>query len=178
LNAMTLVTIREARISIDRDAAIGPPAYAHGIQAAAGADRVTATVSYNPVSYLLLKRIAWRAFRHAPWTGIGLGAFQRETERAYREGTLPFNYRTMDPHSMLLGRLAETGIVGGISLALLWVGVLVIALSGVPAAAGTWWHRAALCGALGLLINSVNVDIMNFRFLWLGLAVVRTRQQH
>jgi hypothetical protein len=32
---------------------------------------------------------------------------------------------------------------------------------------------ALLAGLCGLLANSLNVDMMNFRFLWMGLGLLR-----
>ena len=31
-------------------------------------------------------------------------------------------------------------------------------------------RRAAVAAVIGLLVNSLNADVMNFRFLWLALA--------
>lgn len=127
------------------------------------------------MSYYLLKKVAAEAFWRAPLTGIGLGRFREETERAYRVGKVHELYRDIDPHSTLLGRLAETGLPGGLTLVALWVGFLGLGLRFVRAANGpaVWPARAALAGTVGLLVNSINVDIMNFRFLWIGFAVLR-----
>jgi hypothetical protein len=37
------------------------------------------------------------------------------------------------------------------------------------------WACAA--GFVGLFVNGVNVDIMHFRFVWLGLAAIRAIDQ-
>lgn len=68
------------------------------------------------ISYYLLKQVAWEAFRREPLTGIGLGKFPQETERAYREGKLREEYRSITPHSTWLGTLAETGLAGALPL--------------------------------------------------------------
>lgn len=173
LDAMLIVSIRDVRYRFDRNPAIAPPGFAHGFQDAAGAPRLNVEVSYNVMSYQLLKRIAIEAFRRQPWTGVGLGRFSEETERAYQQGTLHATYRRIDPHSTPLGRLAETGVFGGVTLALLWLGVAVaVILLARDGAAWGWPERAVTAGILGLLVNSIDVDIMNFRFLWIGLAVL------
>ena len=42
-----------------------------------------------------------------------------------------------------------------------------------PGAQNHWIARAALAGIAGLLVNGTNVDIMNFRFLWASLGILR-----
>ncbi len=174
-NLLFAYAIREVRWTADRNVDIPPSPSGYLFQEEGiGARRVTVSVSYDPVSYLRLKRVALRAFLREPLTGVGLGAFADETERAYREGALQQLYRRADPHCELLGRLAETGILGGATLLLLWWG---IGRSGWlllrRPQASAWMASAILAGCLGLLVNSVNADIMNFRFLWVGLGLLR-----
>jgi O-antigen ligase len=129
-------------------------------------------MSYNPMSYYLVKKVAWQAFLDHPWTGIGLSTFVIEAERAYQNGRLHQAYRRVQAHSMPFGRLAETGVVGAITLAaflvVLWKSMLRTArLPGVDGRVG--W--ALFAGVAGLLINSVNVDVMHFRFLWFAVGL-------
>ena len=35
------------------------------------------------------------------------------------------------------------------------------------------WAPAFGAGVLALAVNTINVDVMNFRFLWIGFAVLR-----
>jgi hypothetical protein len=131
-------------------------------------------VVYEVISYFRLKELAWEAFRAHPLTGVGLDRFHDVTERAYREGRLPARYRAADPHSAMLGRLAETGLAGGVTLALLWAGLVVTGLRVLRERdRDTWPARAAFAGLLGLLVAGINVDIMNFRFFWAGLGLLR-----
>jgi O-antigen ligase len=131
-------------------------------------------VDYEVMSYFRIKQLAVDAFVSRPWTGIGLDRFHEVTSAAHQQGRLPATYREIDPHSTLLGRLAETGILGGITLVALWIGFLLTAsvLSQAHGERG-WIARAALAALAGLLITSINVDVMNFRFLWATLGVVR-----
>ena len=176
LNAALAVYVYDARwtTGYDRTRAASPYIYTFH-EAGKGARTATLSVSYDWMSYGLLKRTAMEAFLRRPWTGVGAGTFQRETERAYQAGALHAPYRRMDPHSEWCGRLAETGLIGLGSLLLLWAGIL-RAVGRVRRAAGrtSWLPRAVIAGLLGLLVNSVNVDIMNFRFLWVGLGWLRT----
>lgn len=138
-----------------------------------------ARVDYEVMSYFRIKQIALEAFAAHPLTGVGLDRFHTVSEAAYQAGRLPSGYRAIDPHSALLGTLAETGVIGGITLAGLWC------------AAGTtgfrllrsgrrqeWLARAAFAAFIGLLVNGINVDIMNFRFFWAGLGLLRGLSQH
>ena len=71
--------------------------------------------------------------------------------------------------------MAETGLVGLAGLMGLWIALL---RAGARANARTgqsaehWGVRAAFAGLIGLLVNSVHVDVMHFRFLWVGMALV------
>jgi O-antigen ligase len=129
-------------------------------------------IVYEVMSYFRIKELAWQAFRRRPLTGVGLDQFHEVSERAYRDGRLPARYRAIDPHSSMLGRLAETGLPGGLTLALLWIGLVVTGLRAMrdPDA---WPARAALAGLAGLLIAGINIDVMNFRFFWAALGLLR-----
>jgi hypothetical protein len=134
------------------------------------------TATYNYLYYFVLKATAWRAFTEHPINGAGLGHFSDATERAFREGQLGnVNVcRACVPHSTLLGHLAETGLVGTAGLAALWIAPFVVRRR----LAATADHsdcqsivRASTAAFAGLLVNSLNADVMHFRFLWLVLAL-------
>lgn len=129
-------------------------------------------IVYEAMSYFRIKEVAWDAFRAQPLTGVGLDRFHDVTERAHGDGRLPVRYRAIDPHSALLGRLAETGIAGGLTLALLWAGIVVTGTRAIREP-GAWPRRAAFAGLAGLLVAGINVDIMNFRFFWAALGLLR-----
>lgn len=131
-------------------------------------------IDYAVMSYGRIKHLAVEAFLAQPLTGVGLDRFHDVTRAAYAGGRLPHGYREIDPHSALLGRLAETGLLGGATLAILWVAIVRtgLAVAG-PHAPHRWLGRAAVAGVLGLLLAGINVDIMNFRFLWAAFGVIR-----
>jgi hypothetical protein len=124
------------------------------------------TVTYNVMSYARIKQVAWRAWVEHPVAGVGLDRFHTETLRAFDDGRLTSVYREIDPHSTLLGRLAECGLIGGVTLLFLWLtwGQMAVALA--RGAAPNNIALAAAAAFFGLLVCSVNADIMNFRFLW------------
>jgi hypothetical protein len=169
MNLALMFTVRELNVARDHNRDVAPPDYAYGFQKPEGADRVTVALSYNPMSYFLIKKVAVRAFTEHPLTGIGLGTFHHETARANDEGWLHDHYRAIDPHMTLLGALAETGVAGGLAV----VALFAVALMARRRTADTWMFRALQAGIVGIAINSVNVDALNFRFLWIGLAALR-----
>lgn len=175
VNALLFVAVQDLRIVTSRDTSVGRPAY-RGVfhDEEAGTPMVSVDVTYNVMGYWLLKQLAWDAFLEAPWQGIGLGAFRNETRRAASEGRIPSGFREYDPHSTWLGRMAETGLVGTIALGMLWLGMLRLAYR--VAADGGYHSDVAVALAAGLvavLVNSPNVDVMNFRFVWLAFGALR-----
>ena len=131
-------------------------------------------VEYQIMGYLRLKQVAWDSFTSHPVTGLGLDRFHSATEAAYQAGRLTATYRAIDPHSTLPGRMAEAGIIGAVSLLALWLvaGMETIRLLARPTA-WPWVTTAVVAGLAATLINSVNADVMNFRFLWVALGLVR-----
>jgi O-antigen ligase len=131
-------------------------------------------VEYQTMSYFRIKQVALDAFMSRPVFGVGLDRFHSATEAAYQQGRLTESYRAIDPHSTFVGRLAETGIVGFITLVLLWIAI-------VREVAHMWWMRpqyewlavAAVAAVAGTFVNTMNADVMNFRYLWVVLGVVR-----
>lgn len=128
-----------------------------------------ATVTYNVMSYARIKQIAWRAFIASPVAGIGLDRFQSATMQAYSQGLLPQLYSEIDPHSALLGRMAECGAVGGLTLVLLWAAWAAMARDCASDVVGC----AAGAALAGLIVSSLNADIMNFRFVWVLAGLLR-----
>lgn len=173
VNAFLTVAVRDVRLTAAKDPAVVAPSHRYVFQPPSGADAVTLTVVYNDMSYWLLKKIAIRGFLERPWLGHGLGSFHDLLDRAVDGGEIQPLFRNADPHSTWTGRLAETGIVGGVTLAALWAGALIGFRPGAADRQAAMIERAAWAGVLGLAVNSVNTDAMNFRFLWVGLALLR-----
>jgi O-antigen ligase len=128
------------------------------------------SIVYNVMSYFRIKQVAWRAFVEHPIAGVGLDQFHGETRRAFDEGRLTEPYREIDPHSTVPGRFAETGLIGGATLLFLW---MVWSQMAVAAARSRPIGLAAAAAFAGLIVSSVNADIMNFRFLWVIAGLMR-----
>jgi len=169
LNFAATVSIRSIGNSPLRDNTIYHYAVDGGRARIAGVD-----VEYQTMSYFRLKQVAWDAFTSRPLTGVGLDRFHTLTEAAFQEGRLTAPYRAIDPHSTLMGRLAESGLIGGATLIVFWI---VIALETRRLVAQdqphAWIATAAAAALLGTLINTMNADVMNFRFAWVVLGLMR-----
>jgi hypothetical protein len=174
-NATLVASVRSVSKSEKAITDSSPHAPALPYEVGTGSVRVAGyTVDYAVMSYGRVKQLAWEAFLSRPLTGIGLDRFHEVTMRAYQNGRLTHMYREIDPHSSLLGRLAETGVLGGLTVILLWAAFVTtgMRLSGTPQP-HSWKARAALAGIAGLLLAGINVDIMNFRFLWAAFGLLR-----
>jgi hypothetical protein len=171
-NLTALVTIRQIDIMFGRNPDVPAPAYAY-VKPETGAEMLDVRVSYNPMSYYLIKKVEWAAFRRRPWTGIGLMAFPFESERAFDEGRLHSPYQRINAHSTPIGRLAETGVVGFAGLIALVVAVWRSGLAAARHGPGGDIAWALLAGCLGLFVNSINVDMMHFRFFWFAVGILR-----
>lgn len=171
MNIAATVAIR--RVTDGRGSLDDNTSYHHAV----GSGRVSAgpfSVDYDIISYFRLKEIAWSAFVAHPLTGVGLDRFHLVTARAQDDGLLPALYRETDPHSTLLGRLAETGLPGGVTLVMLWFGIARLASASSGGTAGRRWVPWAATAAItGLIVSSPNVDMMNFRFFWVAVGLLR-----
>lgn len=170
INLLLLVTVRDVRWTRDHNGDIQPAAHTYAFQPREGADRVTIAVSYVPMNYFALKKIAFAAFMEHPLTGIGIGTFHRLTERAYADGILSHYAIYFDPHSTIFGALAETGVLGALAVVALFAACLTHTTRQVEPA---WMARALKAAVIGIAVNSLNVDALNFRFLWIAVAALR-----
>ena len=136
-----------------------------------------AVFTYNVMSYARIKQVAWETFVEHPIAGIGLDRFHSATTRAHDEGRLTSTYREIDPHSTLLGRLAESGLIGGVTLLLLWLAWASMARDLARFGSDPAIAYAAGAALAGLFVAGINADIMNFRFLWVLAGTLRGLQE-
>ncbi|MEW5984324.1 MAG: O-antigen ligase family protein [Acidobacteriota bacterium] len=176
VNVLLVFAVRDVEMTTSRNLSVEQRPYPYAVDdGRPGVPSVRIEVAYNVMSYWFLKQLAFEAWQREPWTGVGLAAFHGETGRAVEQGRMSSDYRATDPHSTWLGRLAETGLVGTAGLAALWVGFLGYARHVARGRTSRDDVLAAFtAGLVGVLANSVNVDAMNFRFVWLAFAVLRS----
>lgn len=125
------------------------------------------------MSYWVLKGLAFDVFHAHPWSGIGVGRFHTATSQAFDAGRLNGPYRAIDPHCTLLGAMAEAGLWGGLSVVALFVAAVGLARSAARRSPDRWLVGAVTAGLVGVAVNSINADVLNFRFVWIALAVLR-----
>lgn len=143
-----------------------------------GLETVSLSVDYVYGSYYWAKRGALWMFTKHPLVGIGEGGFGKYYKVFMDEIGLPKDMVTLaSAHNQLLNSLSETGILGASALVVLWICVfrsLVLAYRrpldnrGMSSLA---LNKAFLIGFVGLMIASLNLDFMNFRFVWLALGI-------
>lgn len=124
-------------------------------------------------SYLALKRANWIVgWRHS-WLGVGPGLFNREVAGLQREGLHPAGLPAHDPHFTWGGAWSETGILGFIALLYLSIGWGKKFWSSTAPTDQVW--KVTQIFMLLMLINSMTMDMMNIRQLWLAAAIGMTQ---
>jgi hypothetical protein len=123
-------------------------------------------------SYSALKRANWIVGRGHPIVGVGPGNFNKYLPALKDQGAYPKRLPNYDPHSTWMGGFSETGLLGVLTL-----GIMVAAWFALIKRRGLITStdsvvRAAAVYLLILLIESVMIDAMNFRQLWIAIGMV------
>lgn len=148
-------------------------------QSGVGSPKLTFSITFDPASYGLLKRIAWDGFRKHPWLGVGPGGFQILTQNAVSEKKIHDRYRYAMPHSTWLGLLATRGLLGCGAFAMFCMHLAKTARRRFPNA---FKHNEATYSPvmaytlLGLVLTGFYVDLHHLRHLWLYLALFASQQ--
>jgi O-antigen ligase len=98
----------------------------------------------------------WKAFLASPWSGYGLGSFDRLNNLILNQGNYPQTWNVRAAHNVVLQWLVSGGLIGALPMfacigCLLWV--LVRGLGRRLRMTG--WLRAILCVSLAVLIASL-----------------------
>lgn len=126
-------------------------------------------------SYLALKRAGLAVGNKHLLLGVGPGEFNKHLPEEKTLGVYPEHLPDYDPHSTWVGAFAETGILGLLSLIALTISGWLLCVR--PSTRAIWASSDFMLpvgvSILLLLIASVSLDIMNFRYLWapFGLLV-------
>jgi hypothetical protein len=144
---------------------------------ATGLTRLRVEVEYVFSGYHLLKRAALLMVRERPLLGVGVGNFEVGLKRLREEELLPREFGNFEhAQSTPFGIAAETGLMGLGLLGAMWFVLLGQVRRSALTLAGrrqAWICSGISAGLIGLLASSIHVDIMHFRYLWVGLAVAR-----
>jgi len=138
-------------------------------------EKVSAEIGYIDTTYYRLKRVAMEMILDHPLIGVGLGGFNDEIRKYKKDGKLPDIFPALDPHCMFLGKTAQTGLIGLIALVILWGKAIRKALDMSFTSRDNYLQIiswALFASLVGFVIQSIDMDIMNFRFLWFLFALV------
>lgn len=135
----------------------------------AGYIRLPGGFTFLPSQHWYLQKASWRMFTRNPLFGAGPGEYHNSLAGLRQEGAVPPGMPDQDPHSTVMGTLAETGLAGFAGLAALWLFLLgagrMRSLRADPAG------LALYAGLAGYLLSGLNMDIMSFRWLWVMVAL-------
>lgn len=112
--------------------------------------------------------IALAVFRSHWLLGTGVGTFPSAYNHAFFAGYEPqYSGWNRDPHSLLVSTATELGVVGIITM----VCALVLQYRSLrligPGHPYTWLRGVFACVFVGLLVNSLFVDVLSTKFSWL-----------
>jgi O-antigen ligase len=133
-------------------------------------DRLSTALSSGGAGRIDIWTVGMNIFTAHPLAGVGYGSFPAAfTPEIIRDTDIPgLDVNVLDPgagpHSLVIGTLAELGIVGMVLLA----AFLVTTLRGPGLRAVTALHATVIA----LLTQSLFLDVMNRKHLWLMIALV------
>ena len=136
-----------------------------------GVQTIDLRVEYVHDNYYVLKWIGWKGFLERPLAGWGPDTWPTVLAWAKRTGHAPAGFRFESAQSEPFTIAAEMGLVGLAAWVVFWV-LCFRGMGGVPgqsvAATLARYHTLGL-GAV--LLTSIHLDVMRFRFLWVSLAL-------
>lgn len=98
----------------------------------------------------------WEAFRSAPWSGFGLGAFPTVNQLIVTQQTLPVLFDVRSVHNLYLQWLEEAGVVGAGAMLALFLGLSwPIFQAGFRKDVVGLWCRATICAAIVFLVHGI-----------------------
>ena len=132
----------------------------------------TESLQILKTSYTTNKETALAAFQTAPLFGLGNGNFNAFVDQRKQVGKYPLHYYSYDPHSTWFGTLAELGIFAFLALCIF---TFYLIANSRKLDRSVHINKVLLGFFLILLIESISMDMLNFRFLYilLGLFILQ-----
>jgi hypothetical protein len=131
-----------------------------------------------PSIYLELKKIAFHAFLDSWGLGIGGGNFNQYLFLLKGGGLYPEKFTEWDPHSTYFGTIAEYGLIGFLTLFGILVFLYRTSFYVVLHLDKKNFISVGFVGVfLGILLEAICVDIMNFRQYWILFALFASLYQ-
>lgn len=161
--------------------------YKHGSFFEAGHqyNRIDIGVVFLPSDHWYKRKAAIKLWLQHPFFGVGPGMFSAWMQKLKESATLyiPEHLIQSKPHSAYFGALAEEGLFGLIALIILFIFFLKKSLNVFKIAQSYDFKiilLCCICSFIGLMEFGINVDIMNFRWLWflmgLTIAIIKISQ--
>jgi len=164
------------------------------IKAARDADGkiVSVEADYTYSLHFLRPVASISMFKKHPVVGVGLGTYNRHFREnldwewvrssfgfdAYPAAIKSVQDKTLnfDPHSVFLGALAETGLIGFAGLLYLFIAYAVLLAKRFKMTQGRPGLKrivagCILAGFIGFLLNGLTLDMLSLRHFWLMMAV-------
>jgi len=164
------ITDHELTWRADRSRSLGDQHY-YGTLPDLGVQTLDLRLEWVHDYYYMLKRVAWRAFLERPLTGWGPNTFSVIMTRAGERGIVAASPRFDSAHSEALTVAAEMGLIGLGALVAFWALVLRGMWPGTDDRFAGALARHQTLGICGVLLTSLNLDVMRFRFLWIAVAL-------
>lgn len=115
--------------------------------------------------------IGWRAFRDHWLVGSGAGDFRAAYTAAYFETHAPLAPVIQDAHNMLVSTSVELGVVGVAILLAAWIFQFRTVASIDRASPLSDLRLGAEAGLIGLCFTALTVDVLYFKYLWIGFMI-------
>jgi O-antigen ligase len=130
-------------------------------------------------------------FKKHPLIGVGFGTYNRNfrdnIDWDWFRQSFDFNgypnylflaekkALNFDPHSVFLGALAETGLLGSLGLMCFFIGYAMLLAKGFTRSKEHGFQSivcgCVLAGFIGFLLNGMILDILSLRHLWIMMAI-------
>jgi O-antigen ligase len=121
--------------------------------------------------YLTLKRVEIKMAAEHPFFGVGTGNFNKRIHIYKQQGLFPKKFSDFDPHCTYLGALVENGIFAAIALLAIIFYIFRNFLKREDLLTNSILLAFFLI-FLVFIIDGISTDILNFRHLWVFLAMV------
>lgn len=164
------ITDHELTWRADRSRSLGGQRY-YGTLPDIGVQTLDLRVEWVHDYYFMLKRVAWRAFLERPLTGWGPNTFPVIMARGREWGIVVPSAYFESAHSQVLSIAAEMGLIGLAALVAFWALVLRGMWPGRDNGFAGALARYQALGIWAVLLTSLNLDVMRFRFLWIAVAL-------
>lgn len=121
--------------------------------------------------YFVLKRVAVHAFLERPLAGWGQDAWPRIQAWGGEMGYAPRAQRWESAHGEPFTVAAEMGVIGLVAFGAFWALCLRAMWPGARPGFAAALARGQTVASAGVLLASLHLDLMRFRFLWVALAL-------